>query len=519
MSTRIRSVIVFGSADASYTIAAGLVSQFPSTLLHICVIESTSLNESVSADAYALSPDAFGYLQLLGLSEIDFMRSTQATFKLSSTFQMKRRQFAVAYGNYGTQLGAVDFHHYALKYGAGGQPGGYDLYSVAAVMSRLGKFRHPEEGSQSVFSTLDYGWHIETKKYLALLREYCVGKGVDFIKPSARFVTSTLNEENIEKVVLDDGSYLDADLYIDCRNYDASIQENLMPESFIQENINGKNTQRFNRISSYSRTAPYSRIISCSRLVSPEHNIPAASAVMQTPYGFIHQIPLQNSIYVEYSFCADELSDESALASLTLMLKTDRLSGIRYRQVPSRRHQQHWNFWRGNSIQMGAKAHWLDVLAVSSLEQAQRAILRLNGLFPVSSEFSANRDEYNRLASIEYSAIRDFADAHYVLNGDESLLTSEFLEREDSLLSHRINLFKTSGQLALVDLDLISPSQWAALFIGSGLRPQRFPVMSQNDNKQRIENSLKKIEEVIMSAALQSMAHKDYLKRYGVWCG
>jgi tryptophan 7-halogenase len=510
----IKSIIIFGNIESACSIAAGLASQFPSNILRISIVESASQDQSVPASACALSPDAFGYLQALGLEEVAFMRSTEATFKLSSTFQMRHRQFAIAYGNYGAPLGSVDFHHYALKYGAGAQPGGYDQYSLAAVMSRLGKFRHPEENAQSLFSTVDYGWHIDTKKYTALVGAYCVDKGVEFIAADLTEANFTIVmsdgdqkevEKEIKKIVVNGNQSLVADLYIDCRDNEYSQQKNMS---------DAENPLEFNRI------------LSCSRIVGAEQNVPACTAVIQTPYGFIQQIPLQNRIHIDYSYKSAELSDEQALHIVSTILKTNAFSDIYYRHINYNTAQ---NFWCGNCILMGARAHWLDALAVSSLEQTQRATLRLNLLFPSSKSFNASRDEYNRLTHIEYSGIRDFTCALYLLNSqlnaplnapldsDEKNGLQKFAHLQGSLLNHRITLFNTSGQLAAIDLDPMPPSMWAALLIGSGLMPKRFPVIAQNDDKQQIQSAIKEIEKMIMNAAMQAANHKDYLKRYGVW--
>ncbi len=90
----------------------------------------------------AAIPDIINFNRMLGLSAQEFMKATNATFKLG-----------------------IDFHNYRLHERAGGGQLPIQHYSLRAVAASQGKFALPDPNPRSLLTHIRYAYHFDATLY------------------------------------------------------------------------------------------------------------------------------------------------------------------------------------------------------------------------------------------------------------------------------------------------------------------------------------------------------------------
>src|SRR3982751_2494493 len=163
---RIRSIIVAGGGTAGWMAAAILARATRPELVRIQLIESEEIGTVGVGEATI--PIIMNFNQILGIDEFDFVRRTQATFKLGIEFVDWLRigeRYIHPFGRYGDDFGMTPFHQQWLRarhFGYEAPIGDFSLNTVAAL---TGKFDKPTRQSPPVFSTYAYAYHFDASLY------------------------------------------------------------------------------------------------------------------------------------------------------------------------------------------------------------------------------------------------------------------------------------------------------------------------------------------------------------------
>ena len=461
MSDRqIKKIAIIGGGSAGWMTAAALSNALGASA-DITLIESEAIGTIGVGEATI--PPIRQFNQRLGITEADFLRATQGSFKLGIEFEGWTKQgesYFHPFGHYGADFDVhVPFHHYWLAdYIGEKQAGPLDDYSICYAASKSSRFGHPSRDPRQVQSRIDYAYHFDATLYAGYLRRYSEKRNVNRIE--GRVTHAHLNPEtgHVQSVDLEGGRAIEADFFIDCTGFMGVLIEKSMKTGYED----------------------WSRWLPCNRAVA----IPSESQGDPIPYtrstcrkaGWQWRIPLQHRTGNGYVYCDEFSTADEAEATLRNNLDGKAIADAKHlRFVTGRRNK----FWNKNCVAIGLSAGFMEPLESTSLHLIQSGIMRLLALFPDQDMSPLLAEEYNRLTVAEYERIRDFLVLHYIANerGDPFWKKMAAIDVCETL-QFKIDHFCDNGIISLDGRELFGKPSWLAVMIGQGLSPKRSPGLS-----------------------------------------
>jgi tryptophan halogenase len=489
-----RKIVIVGGGTAGWMAAATLAHAMKG-VGSIQLVESEEIG-TVGVGEATIPPIQF-FNHVLGIDERDFIRKTQATFKLGIEFRDWTRlghRYFHPFGPYGLDIDAVSFHHYWLKLSQLGEGGELGDYSPTTVASALGKYQRPPRDVKPGAPILAYAYHFDASLYARYLRGFAEARGVQRIE--GKIVDVNLRGEDgfIESVTLDKGRTVEGDFFIDCSGFRGLLIGQALGVGY----------------ESWAEWLPCDRALAvpCESVegITPNTRSTARGA------GWQWRIPLQHRIGNGHVYSSAFTSDEEAEATLMANLDGKALGSARpLRFTPGRRDK----FWVKNCVALGLAGGFLEPLESTSIHMVQSALFRLLALMPTDDADQAGRDEFNRLSTIEYEQVRDFIILHY-----------KAVERDDTpfwnycrtmaipeALQHKIDLFRNRGRVARFDGQLFAEPSWVAVMLGQGIHPKHYDPMVDALSLDETRRHLKIIRDAIRETVAAMPSHKDFIDR------
>lgn len=487
----VRKLVIAGGGTAGWTVAAALVKHLGS-MVEIVLVESDAIG-TVGVGESTI-PTARRFHELLGIDEREFVRATQASFKLGISFENWTRDgegYFHSFGTVGRSTWMADFQHMWLEARAMGVAGPLEEYSLETQAALAGKF----QAGSGEGPPLNYAYHLDASAYGQYLRGFAEPLGVTRIEGKISDVRLDHESGFIASLVLDNGEMIDGDLFIDCTGFRALLIEGAL-ETGYEDWTHWLSTDRALAVQTEAvgPARPYTR-------------------AMAHQAGWQWQIPLQHRMGNGLVYSSGHMSDDEALALLKSRIEGEMLTEPRLIRYVSGTRRASWN---RNCVAIGLSSGFVEPLESTSIHLIMIAVTRLLQLFPFSGVNDALAARYNDLSRTELEGIRDFIILHYHLNqrtGEPFWDTCRSMEIPDSLAS-RIALFRDSATAFQANDELFRIYSWVQVMLGQGLEPQSHHALGQMIGAERLGESLASLAANIRQQAERLPQHQAFLDAY-----
>lgn len=482
-------VVIAGGGTAGWVTAAALSSQL-SPLLEIVLVESDQLGTVGVGEATI--PTHRTYHQLIGADEAEFMRATQATFKLGISFEnwgSLGDSYIHSFGSIGKSTWLADFHHVWLQAKSQGFGGDLDDYCLELQAAKAGKFSNAGQ------SNLNYAYHLDAGLYAKFLRGHSEQRGVTRIE--GKFVDVRLNAETgfIDSLVMENGEEVAGDLFIDCTGFRATLIEKALGVEFEDwSHWLPMNSAAAMQTSSTGKILPYTRSI-------------AGKA------GWQWRIPLQHRVGNGHVYCSNYISDDEACATLLDTVEGEPLFDPRIIRFKAGRRKK---MWEKNCIALGLSSGFVEPLESTAIHLFQIAATRLIRLFPFGGPTPELANYFNRLACEEYESIRDFIILHYYQtkrDDTEFWLSRQEVDIPDSL-RERIELYRANSFVYQGEADLFRVDSWLQVMRGQGLDSEGYHLAGQMMSTEKLCSALNSLKKNVDNTVASLPSHESFLAGY-----
>jgi tryptophan halogenase len=487
-SKRVTRVVIAGGGTAGWMAAAAL-SRTLGKVLDIRLVESDEIGTVGVGEATI--PTLVHFHRLLDINEQEFMAATGATFKLGISFEgwrARREDYIHSFGATGTDHFTAGFQHFWLKGRERGLAGDYGDYCLELAASREMRFGHlPNDG-------LNYAYHLDASAYARYLRRFSEHFGVQRIEARIAKVDTDPVSGHVSALVLDSGSRVEGDLFIDCTGFRSLLLGQAMGVE-------------------YEDWSPWlfndSAIAVQTQAVAPP--MPMTRAIAHD-WGWQWRIGLQHRVGNGVVFSSRYVDDDTARATLLGNIEGKVLTEPRViRFTPGQRKR----VWAGNVVGLGLASGFLEPIESTSIHLIQRGIVRLLQLFPSQGIEQADIDEYNAQTEIDLRTIRDFIIMHYKINGRDTAYWQDAAAMDvPESLRHRIELFRETGRVFRYQNELFAENSWVQCMLGQGLTPRAHHQSADLMGDEELRAFLDNISNRVRRTVAQLPKHQDYVRGY-----
>jgi len=486
-------VVIVGGGTSGWMTASAL-SQVLRGKYDITLVESEEIGTIGVGEATIPMISLFN--QMLQIDEDEFMRETQASFKLGIEFVNWGRlgdRYVHGFGSIGQEVYTVDFFQYWLKQHLAGKVPELEKFSINTAACIANKFMRPRmDMPKSPLSHIRYAFHFDASLYARYLRKYAEARGVKRVEGRITGVQQREGDGFVESVTLKSGEVVRGDLFIDCSGFRGLLIEETLKTGFED----------------------WSHWLPCDRAVA----VPTASTGVLTPYtratargaGWQWRIPLQHRVGNGHVFSSKFMSEDEATAVLLGNLDGQPLAEPRTLRFQTGRRNKSWN---RNVVAIGLAGGFLEPLESTSIHLVQMAIAHLLTYFPSAGFDEAVADQFNRMMKLEYDWVRDFIILHYKATERSDTPFWNYCRQMEvpAPLRDRMALFETDGRVFRDGEELFAKTSWIQVMHGQRLHPKAYHPLTDLMSEPEIAEYLDQVAGVIKSCVDVMPTHEKFI--------
>ena len=450
-----RNLVILGGGSAGWLAAAYLDRSFNLPGRHrlpITVVESPQIGRIGVGEATI--PSIRDVMLFLGIDEPTFMKRTRATFKQGIRF--------VDWNGPGSDY----FHAFeALEQKMGLNPG--PSWLARNATGEAASFDHECGTQRSIalaglapkrmtdpdfIGPLPYAYHFDAESFGDLLGEVARDRGVTHVQGLMVGVEKT-NGGEIAALLLDDGTRVEGDFFIDCSGFEGLLIGKALKAGF----------------ESFAADLLCDSAVTIQRPYVDDGLANCFTTATALSAGWSWRIGLQNREGLGYVYSSRFLDKDGAEAELRA---TEGLSA----DLPARHITMKVGMrpqpWSRNVVAMGLAGGFIEPLESTGIYLTEVALRLLVRYFPLSGINPAARDRFNLKMRNNFSELRDFVVAHYCLTKrDDSPFWKAVTKPEHipASLASRLAIW-ADRHPSLEDNDeytaLFGPSNWQSILYG-----------------------------------------------------
>jgi tryptophan halogenase len=505
-------VVVVGGGTAGW-LSAGILAakcvKEQGRELTITLVESPTIgNIGVGEGTW---PSLRTTLQTLGVSETEFVRQCDATFKQGARF------------NRWINNSETDFYYHPLMLPSNLAP----LHSLTHWLNRADN--NPAYSYSNVLCSqeaicerglspknittpeyqgiLNYAYHLDTNKFSRFIREHCINHL--HIKHRLGDIVSTTMDSagGIKALQLADGSELQADFYIDCSGFSGLLIDKHFNVPFLDK----------------------SPILFCDRALAvqcpydkPDAAIASHTISTATASGWIWDIGLQSRRGIGHVYSSRYMSDDEAGQELRRYVGKQ-MDSLSVRQIKYQTGHRE-KFWVKNCVAVGLSAGFVEPLEASSILLVEISAFWIAEKLPYKkSGFSSCEKQFNDTFRYRWDSIIEFLKLHYCISKRADTAFWRDNTHPDSIplaLQEKLALWREQCP-SVVDFlnraDVFPLESYCYILYGMQFKTETHAL--RDDHLKRLEQKIKEQQQKtasLVSALPKNRALIDKIYEYGL---
>jgi tryptophan halogenase len=433
MGTPLRNITIVGGGTAGWIVAAYLNHRLQWGMTGrgaaVTVIESPEIGTIGVGEATV--PTLKDTLRMLQIPEAEFIRRTDATFKLGIWFRDWNRKPDGAAVNFmhpftgGLTVLGMNPGYSFKRHGFPGRENVTDqdfVRTVSTALNAMEGMRGPRALNGPEFGgALQYAYHLDAGKLAAFLTEVCTARGVRHVRDNVVGVQHDARGY-ISALQLKEHGEWPVELVIDCTGFRGLLINQAMGEPF----------ESYADYLLNDRAMPIQIPHEDARQLNPVTTTTALGA------GWAWNIPLQTRIGTCYVFSSAFASEEAALAEFRAHV--GKRAGSAAPRVLKMRVGRTRRSWVKNCVAMGLSSGFVEPLestAIMTVEMMSRWLLHS---LPTTDFEQPLIDQFNTRVAGLYDEVRDFLGLHFSLSNRDDTpywrAVRHEAKRSDTLREH-----------------------------------------------------------------------------------
>ncbi len=402
----VTSVVIVGGGSSGWITAAFLqrfLNSDPSWVrpARICLVESPDV--PIVGVGEATVPSIKGTLAYIGIAESLLLKETHGTFKQ-----------AIRYEGWGDPDDPDDHFYHPFDYGVqqiyewmghtwlqnhhGAKP--FQYGRELSIQCRLcDHARAPRDpAGQGEMLDLPYAYHLDAALLANLLRRTATERGVEHVIGTVADV-ALADTGDITAVVLDDGTRIEGDLFIDCSGFRSLLLGDALKEDFL----------------SFAPDLMCDRAFALQLTEDPAKPIAPYTTAKAMKGGWAWTIELQHRHGTGYVYSSNHLSDGEAMDEMLQLVGEERVLDSFTPRVVHMRTGRHRRAWVRNCVAIGLAGGFIEPLESTGIYLSELGVRALTECWPTAANRDVMAGEYNRRMANFYAELLDFIVFHYRL--------------------------------------------------------------------------------------------------------
>ena len=482
MSEAVKQVVIVGGGSAGWLTAGVIAAEHCASTgagLRVTLLESPDVGPiGVGEGTWPTMRDT---LRRIGVTETDFIRECDASFKQGSRFDgwvngspadRYFHPFVLPQGYTETNLVAGWLKRHAEVPFA-------DLVSFQPHLCARGKA--PKQAATPEYAAVaNYAYHLDAGKFGVFLRKYCTEQlGVRHVLDHMVGINSHENGD-IASLQLKGNGALAGDLFIDC----TGMQSLLLGQHFEIPFLSQRHVL-FND-TALALQIPYT-----------DENSPIASQTISTAQnsGWVWDIGLPTRRGVGHVYSSAHTSDEAAEVELRSYIEhTGGPQGFGTPRKLSFNPGYRAKFWHRNCVAIGLSAGFIEPLEASALALVELSAAMLSDEMPATrSTMDIVARRFNDSFTYRWARVIDFLKMHYVLSQRTTSAYWRDNGRAESIpdrLSEQLTLWRHQppSRYDFFRVEEVFPSaSYQYVLYGMGFRPDPGVTARRADDADRAD--------------------------------